>query len=114
MPTLFCPFPVRGVLGTNTSPFFALFRWRASRAPRIGMGEAARSARHMVVPNELSTVKDTERSLMAATNINRVVMTGNLTSAPELRTRPGGTGFGDTRRASNPRRKDQDSGDWVD
>ena len=78
------------------------------------MGEAAHAARQMAVPNELSTVKDTERSLMAATNINRVVMTGNLTSDPELRTLPSGTAVCDMRIACNTRRKDQDSGDWVD
>ena len=78
------------------------------------MGETAHAARHMAVPNQLSTVKDTERSLMAATNINRVVMTGNLTSDPELRTLPSGTAVCDMRIACNTRRKDQDSGDWVD
>src|ERR1039458_2564968 len=78
------------------------------------MGEAAHAARHTAVPNELFTVKDIERSLMAATNINRVVMTGNLTSDPELRTLPSGTAVCDMRIACNTRRKDQDSGDWVD
>ncbi|MGH2904828.1 MAG: single-stranded DNA-binding protein [Solirubrobacteraceae bacterium] len=51
---------------------------------------------------------------MAATNINRTVMTGNLTKDPELRTLPSGTAVCDLRIACNTRRKDQDSGEWVD
>ncbi len=50
---------------------------------------------------------------MAATNINRVVLTGNLTSDPELRSLPSGTSVCKLRVACNTRRKDQ-SGEWVD
>ena len=50
---------------------------------------------------------------MAATNINRVVMTGNLTRDPELRTTPTGTPVCSLRIACNTRRKDG-SGNWVD
>jgi single-strand DNA-binding protein len=50
---------------------------------------------------------------MAATNINRVVLTGNLTRDPELRTTPGGTSVCSLRVACNTRRKDA-SGEWVD
>ena len=50
---------------------------------------------------------------MAATNINRVVITGNLTRDPELRSTPGGTSVCSLRVAVNSRRKD-DSGNWVD
>jgi single-strand DNA-binding protein len=50
---------------------------------------------------------------MAASNINRVVMTGNLTRDPELRTTPSGTSVCSMRIACNTRRKDA-SGDWVD
>ena len=50
---------------------------------------------------------------MAATNINRVVMTGNLTRDPELRTTTGGTSVCSLRIACNTRRKDG-SGEWVD
>jgi single-strand DNA-binding protein len=50
---------------------------------------------------------------MAATNINRVVLTGNLTRDPELRTTPGGTSVCSLRLACNTRRKDA-SGNWVD
>jgi single-strand DNA-binding protein len=50
---------------------------------------------------------------MAATNINRVVLTGNLTRDPELRNLPSGTAVCSLRIATNTRRKDQ-SGQWVD
>lgn len=51
---------------------------------------------------------------MAATNINRVVMTGNLTKDPELRSLPSGTSVCELRVACNTRRKDAASGEWVD
>jgi single-strand DNA-binding protein len=50
---------------------------------------------------------------MAATNINRVVMTGNLTRDPELRSTGSGTPVCGLRIACNTRRKDA-SGTWVD
>src|SRR5688572_25092905 len=50
---------------------------------------------------------------MAATNINRVVLTGNLTRDPELRSTQSGTSVCSLRIACNTRRKDA-SGDWVD
>ena len=51
---------------------------------------------------------------MAGTNINRVVITGNLTRDPELRSTPGGTAVCKLRVAVNSRRKDGQSGEWVD
>ena len=51
---------------------------------------------------------------MAGTNINRVVLTGNLTADPELRSLPSGTSVCELRVAVNSRRKDQSSGEWVD
>ena len=51
---------------------------------------------------------------MAGTNINRVVITGNLTRDPELRSTPGGTAVCKLRVAVNSRRKDSQSGEWVD
>jgi single-strand DNA-binding protein len=50
---------------------------------------------------------------MAATNINRVVLTGNLTKDPELRNLPSGTAVCSLRIATNTRRKDN-TGQWVD
>jgi len=50
---------------------------------------------------------------MAATNINRVVLTGNLTRDPELRTTPSGTSVCSLRLACNTRRRDS-SGEWAD
>ena len=44
---------------------------------------------------------------MAASNINRVVLTGNLTRDPELRSLPSGTSVCRLRIASNTRRKDE-------
>ena len=51
---------------------------------------------------------------MAGTNINRVVLTGNLTADPEIRALPSGTSVCKLRVASNSRRKDGASGEWVD
>jgi single-strand DNA-binding protein len=47
-------------------------------------------------------------------NINRVVMTGNLTRDPELRSLPSGMSVCKLGIACNTRRKDQASGEWVD
>jgi single-strand DNA-binding protein len=51
---------------------------------------------------------------VAATNVNRVVITGNLTKDPELRNTPNGTAVCKLRVAVNSRRKDSASGEWVD
>jgi single-strand DNA-binding protein len=45
-------------------------------------------------------------------NINRVVLTGNLTADPDLRSTPGGTPVCSLRIACNTRRKDGE--EWVD
>jgi len=50
---------------------------------------------------------------VAATNINVVVLTGNLTRDPELRSLPSGMSVCSLRIASNTRRKGQ-SGEWED
>jgi single-strand DNA-binding protein len=50
---------------------------------------------------------------VAATNINRVVLTGNLTADPELRSLPSGTAVCKLRVACNTRRKSP-SGEWED
>jgi single-strand DNA-binding protein len=51
---------------------------------------------------------------MAATNINRVILTGNLTRDPELRSLPSGTAVCSLRLACNTRRKDNATGEWTD
>ncbi len=51
---------------------------------------------------------------MAASNMNVVVITGNLTRDPELRSTPGGTSVCKLRVAVNSRRKDGQTGEWVD
>ena len=51
---------------------------------------------------------------MAATNINRVVLTGNLTADPELRSLPSGNSVCKLRVACNTRRKNQARGEWED
>ncbi len=51
---------------------------------------------------------------MAATNINRVVITGNLTRDPELRSLSSGTSVCSLRVAVNTRRKNNSTGEWED
>lgn len=51
---------------------------------------------------------------MSASNVNVVVITGNLTRDPELRSTGGGTSVCEMRVAVNSRRKDGQSGQWVD
>ena len=51
---------------------------------------------------------------MAASNINRVTLTGNLTRDPELRSLQSGTSVCSLRIATNSRRRDGASGEWVD
>jgi single-strand DNA-binding protein len=51
---------------------------------------------------------------VAASNINRVVMTGNLTADPELRSLPSGTSVCKLRIANNTRRKNGSTGEWED
>ena len=51
---------------------------------------------------------------MAATNINRVILTGNLTKDPELRSTGSGMSVCSLRIATNTRRKNNQTGDWED
>ena len=47
-------------------------------------------------------------------NINRVVLTGNLTADPELRALPRGSSVGRLRLAVNTRRKNNQTGEWEE
>jgi single-strand DNA-binding protein len=51
---------------------------------------------------------------VAASNINRVIITGNLTADPDLRSLSSGTSVCKLRVAVNTRRKDGASGEWRD
>jgi single-strand DNA-binding protein len=51
---------------------------------------------------------------MSQININRIVITGNLTADPELRNLQSGTSVCKLRIACNTRRKDSASGNWTD
>ncbi|MFT3864746.1 MAG: single-stranded DNA-binding protein [Solirubrobacterales bacterium] len=51
---------------------------------------------------------------MAASNVNVVVITGNLTRDPELRSTGGGTSVAEMRVAVNSRRKNGQTGQWED
>jgi single-strand DNA-binding protein len=50
---------------------------------------------------------------MSASNINHVILTGRLTSDPELRALPSGGSVCELRVAVNARRRDHSTGDWV-
>jgi single-strand DNA-binding protein len=47
-------------------------------------------------------------------NVNTYICTGNLTRDPELRATPGGTSVAKLRIGVNGRRKDAQTGEWVD
>jgi single-strand DNA-binding protein len=49
-----------------------------------------------------------------SSNVNRVVLTGNLTADPELRATPAGTSVCSLRIASTAREKDTATGEWKD
>jgi single-strand DNA-binding protein len=51
---------------------------------------------------------------MAGTNINRVILTGNLTRDPELSSLPSGMAVCSLRLACNGRRKNNQTGEWED
>jgi single-strand DNA-binding protein len=51
---------------------------------------------------------------MSASNVNVVVITGNLTRDPELRSTGGGTSVCEMRVAVNSRRRNGQTGEWED
>ena len=62
--------------------------------------------------SERTFVEEAEEEPVA--NINRVILTGNLTADPELSTLPSGTSVCKLRLAVNRRYKDQSSGEWIE
>ena len=62
--------------------------------------------------SERTFVEEAEEEPVA--NINRVILTGNLTADPELSTLPSGTSVCRLRLAVNRRYKDQSSGEWTE
>jgi single-strand DNA-binding protein len=58
--------------------------------------------------------RTTKEAHVATSNINRVVLTGNLTADPDLRSLPSGTSVCRLRVAVNTRRKDSSTGEYVD
>ena len=63
---------------------------------------------------EFSTFPDPPRKGGIMENINKVIITGNLTRDPELKATPSGTSILSLGVAVNDRRKDRDTGEWVD
>ena len=51
---------------------------------------------------------------MAGRGVNKVVLVGNLGADPEVRYSQSGTAIANLRLATADRRKDRDSGEWVD
>jgi single-strand DNA-binding protein len=69
---------------------------------------------HAGLDSKLALDKPKGTQAVAATNINRVVMTGNLTADPELRSLPSGMSVCSLRVACNTRRKNASTGEWED
>ena len=80
----------------------------------LNLGKAG--PRSKTRPNSAEAIRSLPKgaATVAATNINRVIITGNLTSDPELRSLPSGTSVCKLRVACNTRRKDNSTGEWVD
>jgi single-strand DNA-binding protein len=70
--------------------------------------------RHPGLPGLVFSNHHQEGHKMSQVNINRVVLTGNLTADPELRNLQSGTSVCKLRVACNTRRKDSASGNWTD
>ena len=78
-------------------------------------GDRADAARRLGrTRNELGLSREGKEPLVAATNINRVVLTGNLTADPELRSLASGNSVCKLRIACNTRRKNNATGTWED
>jgi single-stranded DNA-binding protein len=79
--------------------------------PRLRLGSALPVPGVVVLVRAIHTTKEAP---VATSNINRVVLTGNLTADPELRSLPSGTSVCRLRLAVNTRRKDSATGEYVD
>src|SRR3954454_3823320 len=99
----------RSRIGCNPHTWGSPSRGRFRRPAR----ERPNSAQHprTSTPSRSTTLQG--GTPMSATNINRVVLTGNLTRDPELRSLQSGTSVCSLRIASNARRRSA-SGEWVD
>ena len=82
----------------------------AGRAGR-GVGLTHRPVTPLLYTNVRSQEEAEEEPVA---NINRVILTGNLTADPELSTLPSGTSVCRLRLAVNRRYKDQSSGEWIE
>ena len=89
-----------------TSPSLTSSRLRDDFAATCGTVAGRSEPRSRLGVRESREVFERSHTV-AATNINRVVLTGNLTRDPELRSLPSGMSVCSLRIASNTRRKDQ-------
>src|SRR4051812_44632390 len=88
------------------------FRKDCAEEPAVSAGPSE-AARRLASQRVWQGIVERSRPTMAATKINRVVITGNLTRDPELRSLQSGNSVCSLRIASNSRRRDP-SGEWVD
>ena len=99
----------RAVCNASAASATTLSRNPPNLRPFIGCAGSAPRLGH---PRDF--VKEGKEPLVAATNINRVVLTGNLTRDPELRSLPSGMSVCSLRIACNTRRKNNSTGEWED
>src|SRR3954468_19818712 len=101
------------VLSVRLSRYTVLLRNKSVtflRRNRRGLPDLSEGALRL---DRRSKESEKEPAGMAASNINRVVITGNLTRDPELRSLQSATSFVCFRIASNSRLRES-SGEWVD
>jgi single-strand DNA-binding protein len=90
-------------------PALALQPARGSLRLRLGSARPVPGAGALV-----RAIHTTKEAPVAPSNINRVVLTGNLAADPDLRSLPSGASVCRLRLAVNTRRKDSASGEYVD
>ena len=94
--------------GTRSSAATVLPKWRRALTHRSGR------RRHLRASGSGGTLANEANRGEAMQNINRAVLTGNLTKDPELREFPAGGGVCSLRLAVNGRRKNPQTGEWED